>query len=501
TVARLGGDEFTIIISDVTELAHLEAIAQKLITELATPFQLGNQTVHVSASIGICLYPNDADNIESLMKNADQAMYAAKNQGRNRFSYFTPAMQEAAQIRLSLSNDMRLALQRQEFLLHYQPQVSIESGRVTGLEALVRWQHPEKGLIPPGVFIPIAEDTGLILPLGEWVLRTACYQLKQWREQGMVDVQMSVNLSARQFRQENLAASISSLLEEIGLPASSLELEITESLAMDNPVENTRTLHNLRNIGVGVAIDDFGTGHSSLGYLKDFPISCLKLDRSFIMHIETEPNDVIIVSAAIELAHDLGMDVVAEGVETSKQVEYLYRLRCDIIQGYYYCRPLPAGEVIRYITDRNKSPSHPTGNNIPPMDVLVIDDDEFICTMMASVFDSLGHRPHTVTNPIAGLDMIQQDPGQFGLILVDMLMPKMSGIDLVQAIRKINRDVPIVICTSYSIDAIHKAFKPFEKTCNLLNGINCFILEKPFTGDEVAHLAQKIFHVPAHLSA
>ena len=356
TVARLGGDEFTIIVADTHDNSQFDRVAQKILTQLASPYYQGDEAVHISASIGISIYPSDASDAEMLMQNADQAMYAAKKLGRNRFGYFTASLQEAAQVRRELTNDLHLALQREEFLLHYQPQIHVASNRVTGVEALVRWRHPTKGMIPPGAFIAIAEETGLILPLGEWVMRTACRQLKLWLEQGITDVQMSVNLSTRQFRQKTLTQTISALLDETGIIPSSLELEITESLAMENPKEVIKTLTELSNIGVNVAIDDFGTGHSSLGYLKDLPVSRLKLDRSFIMNIGSEPKDAIIVAAAINLSHDLGMDVVAEGVETTKQVEYLTRLSCDTIQGYHYCKPLPAEEAEAYIRKHNASP-------------------------------------------------------------------------------------------------------------------------------------------------
>ena len=482
TVARLGGDEFAVIISELAETAtNLDEIAQKLIVELAAPYRLGDEIVHVSASIGISLYPNDASAIDVLLKTADQAMYAAKNLGRNCFSYFTAAMQDAAQTRLRLSGDLRLALERNEFLLHYQPQVSVETGRVTGVEALVRWQHPEKGLIPPNLFIPIAEDTGLILPLGAWVMRTACQQLKKWHESGMIEVKMSVNLSARQFRQEGLATCVSALLAEMGLPAELLELEITESLAMDNPQENAVTLKSLRDIGVSVAIDDFGTGHSSLGYLKDFPISRLKLDRTFIMHIETEPSDAIIVSAAVNLAHALGMDVVAEGVETVKQVEYLARLDCDIIQGYYYSQPLLAAEAEVFIREHNVVPRTQMMQAQPDIDILVIDDDDWVCHFLTIVFKNMGHRPVTETDPIKGLEVLRQNPEKFELILLDMLLPNLSGIELVRKVRGLDREVPLIIITSHRSEAILKTFKPLEKELNLLHGINYFIMEKPLT--------------------
>ncbi len=493
TVSRLGGDEFTVIISEVPDTAHIEDLAQKLIDQLSSPYHLDTDTVHVSASIGISLCPGDAQDGDTLMKNADQAMYAAKNQGRNRYSFFTAGMQEEAQTRMKLSNELRLALERQEFILHYQPQINMETGRVTGLEALVRWQHPTRGLIPPGIFIPLAESTGLIMPLGEWVMDTAYRQLKQWLDQGLNDISMSVNLSARQFHKEKLTANIAKLLEETGLPPACLELEITESVAMADPIKNARTLSELRDIGVTLAMDDFGTGHSSLRYLKEFPFTSLKLDRSFIMNIETEPNDAVIVAAAINLAHDLGLHIVAEGVEEEKQVDYLARLNCDAIQGFYYCKPMAADKAEVYIRERNILSSRLRSTEMPSIDVLVIDDDVLLCKFIASVFTELGHTPMIETDPVYGLERLRQQPEKYDLFLVDMLMPKISGIDLIKGIRECCREAPIIVITAFKYDHVRKALKPIEKECGLIPGINYFVIEKPLSAEAISNITNKLF--------
>ncbi len=499
-VSRLGGDEFTVTISDLPEIRHLDEIAQKLIDQLAAPYQLGSETVHVSASIGVSLFPNDAIDLDTLMKNSDQAMYAAKSLGRNRFGYFTPAMQKASQTRLRLSNELRVALERQEFVLHYQPQICLETGWVIGLEALVRWQHPTRGLIPPNTFIPIAEENGLILPLGEWVLDTACRQLKQWLGQGMKDMRMSVNLSARQFRQTTLAATVTKVLEQTGLEPASLELEITESLAMDNPRENALTLAVLREIGIELSIDDFGTGHSSLGYLKDFPITRLKLDRSFIMHIETEPDDAIIVAAAINLAHALGLQVIAEGVEAETQVDYLARLNCNEIQGYFFCRPLPADEVEKYVRKKNAFPNMLHNRpDMPSIHVLVIDDDEYICKYLNELFVSLGHQAAYAMDPVLALAELRQHPGKYDLLLVDMLMPNMSGVDLVKEIRRCCLDATLIVISATRSEHVRKTLKPLEKQYGLIPGVNYFVLEKPLSVDDITRITDKVFDRPAKL--
>jgi diguanylate cyclase (GGDEF)-like protein/PAS domain S-box-containing protein len=492
-VSRLGGDEFTIIISDLAETAHIEVFAQKLINQLSAPYYLGKEVAHVSASIGISLYPGDASTLDDLMKAADQAMYAAKAQGRNGYSYFKSSMQESSRTRMQLGNELHHALERKEFVLHYQPQIDLKTGRVSGLEALVRWQHPTRGLVSPEIFIPLAESNGLILPLGDWVMTTACRQLKQWQDLGLNEVTMSINLSARQFRQSTLVANITQLLENTGLAAEYVGFEITESLAMDNPVENIKTLEDLHKIGVVLSIDDFGTGHSSLGYLKDFPITHLKLDRSFIVNIESKPSDAIIVLAAINLAHDLGLSVVAEGVEDKKQVEYLTRLDCDVIQGYYFSKPLPANQAEAFIRSRNAFPDTVLRAVKPLANVLVIDDDEMLCKYLANVFTYAGFVPSLETDPVQGLENVRQEPEKYDLILVDMLMPGMSGIDLIKNIREHCRDTPIVVITAFKFDHVRKALKPIETECRLFYGINYFVLEKPLSADSVLHIANKIF--------
>lgn len=495
-VARLGGDEFTVIISEATNTSDLDLIAQKIIDELAAPVHLGAETVHVSASIGISLYPSDAATADALMKSADQAMYAAKRLGRNRYNYFTPTMQQAARERLRLSNDLRRALEQNEFVLHYQPQIDLISNRVTGIEALIRWQHPMQGLVSPMVFIPIAEDNGLIAPIGEWVMNEACAQLRQWRDIGLTDIRMSVNLSARQLRQKSLPNTIARILEQHAVPASMFEMEITESLAMENRLETARTMTNLRDVGVMLAIDDFGTGHSSLSYLKNFPVNRVKLDRSFIQNIEDEPSDAVIVSSTISLAHNLGLEVVAEGVESVRQVEYLGRLRCDVIQGYYYSKPLPAEQAEQFIRHYNMS-TPPTATPQRPCNILVIDDDESVAQYIHQVLLSLGHQPITETDPTKAVTLMQQAPERFDMIFSDLVMPGLSGMELVKAIREVNSEVPIILITAYQRDAVIRNFKAMEKTCHLLAGINYFVLEKPVLPSGIKDIMSRLAQGPA----
>jgi EAL domain-containing protein (putative c-di-GMP-specific phosphodiesterase class I) len=308
--------------------------------------------LHSTPSIGIAQFPADGDDADTLMKNADTAMYHAKSAGRNNFQFFEPAMNEASAERLLLEDGLRTAIAKRELSLHYQPQLDLPTGRVVGLEALLRWHHPVMGMVPPLKFIPVAEDTGQIEAIGLWVLEQALTQIAVWRMAGHDDLRIAVNLSAHQLRDGQFTERVSQALLLHGLPGDALELEITESVAMRDPAHTAELLRQLRRHGVALAIDDFGTGYSSLAYLKQLPLSCLKLDRSFVMDIESDPNDAAICTATIQLAHSLGLGVVAEGVETSVQLEFLRRLGCDIVQGYFISKPLPAAEMTRFLKEQ-----------------------------------------------------------------------------------------------------------------------------------------------------
>jgi diguanylate cyclase len=336
TLARLGGDEFVILLPEITRADKAVKLAHTLLELLKPAFQFSAQELHVTASIGISLYPYDGEDAETLLKNADTALYRAKEQGRNNYQLYTPAMNARAFERLALENSLRKALERKEFLLHYQPQVDVRTGMIVGAEALIRWQHPDLGIVHPSEFIPLAEETGLIVPLGEWVLKTACTQAKAWQEAGLAPFTMAVNLSARQFLQHDLTDIIARTLSETGLGAQWLEIEITESVAMQNADYTIVILRDLKEMGVLISMDDFGTGYSSLSYLKKFPINTLKMDQSFVRDIVTDASDAAIANAVIILAHSLGLGVVAEGVETLEQEKFLREHQCDRIQGFLY---------------------------------------------------------------------------------------------------------------------------------------------------------------------
>jgi len=344
TIARLGGDEFVILLVDITNSKDAAVVADKVLLEMAKPILLEHTEVVVTGSVGISAYPMDGHNADVLLKNADVAMYRAKEKGRNNFQFYTAEMNDQAEERLLLESDMRKALVRNEFILHFQPQVNLETGRIIGCEALVRWQHPERGLIPPNVFIPVAEESGLIRQLGEWVLYTACMQQKKWHQRELYSIHMAVNISGRQFISQQLIFEIQKIIADTEIDPNKLELELTESTIMENVEENITVLQKLHDMGVQLSIDDFGTGYSSMAYLKRFPIDKLKIDQSFVRDIVTDEDDAAIVNATTALGHNLHMQVIAEGVETQEQLQFLKNNGCDEIQGYYFSRPVTADE-------------------------------------------------------------------------------------------------------------------------------------------------------------
>ncbi len=351
TIARLGGDEFTVVLANVAHVDDVARVARKLIDSFARPFQVDGHELFTTTSIGVTLYPFDERDAEGLLKNADTAMYHAKERGRNTFQYFTSELNVRAERRLRIETALRQALERHELSLHYQPQVDLKTGKLTGMEALARWHHPELGNVSPAEFIPVAEETGLILPIGEWVLREACRQIKAWHDTGFHKLQVAVNISGKQLRQKDFPDLVQRVLKDTGLRAVYLDLELTESLLMVDTRETAEIMHALHATGVSFSVDDFGTGYSSLAYLKRFPIDVLKIDRSFVRDIASDPNDVAIVKTVIAMAHTLGMRVIAEGVETHEQLQFLRGQGCDGSQGYYCSMPLSAQEFSELLAD------------------------------------------------------------------------------------------------------------------------------------------------------
>ncbi|MDB5364410.1 MAG: hypothetical protein JWM77_337, partial [Rhodospirillales bacterium] len=357
TVSRQGGDEFVVLLSEVRQAEDAAVTAQKILQAVAKAHTIDQHDLHVSASIGVSIYPDDGLDAEALIKNADTAMYQAKENGRQRYQFFKPAMKELAIERRFIEEALRRALERREFVLHYQPKIDIRSGEVTGAEALIRWTHPTRGPMPPAQFIPVAEDCGLMVPIGAWVLREAAEQAQAWIDAGLPPTTMAVNVSAMEFRNENFLDGLLAILNETGLAPRYLELELTESVLMKHAESAASTLQTLRDIGVQVAIDDFGTGYSSLSYLRKFPIDALKIDQSFVHQLSTHGHDAIIVTAVIGMARSLKLRVVAEGVETREELEFLRSHHCDEVQGYYLSPPLLPDQFAALLGSDREEPS------------------------------------------------------------------------------------------------------------------------------------------------
>jgi predicted signal transduction protein with EAL and GGDEF domain len=356
TVARLGGDEFMVLLLGTHGAEAAAKVAQKLLDSLRPPLKVNGHELTTAASIGLALFPHDGDDTDTLIKNADTALSRAKEQGRNHYQFYTEGMNTTAFERLMLESRLRKALEQEEFVVFYQPKVSLADGRVVGVEALLRWRHPDLGLVPPGEFIPLAEETGLILPIGRWVLGAACAEMKRWHRMGFEPLDLAVNLSGRQFQERTLTDTIAQVIAASGLAPSSVELELTESVIMRDAAESARRLRELTALGIRLAVDDFGTGYSSLSYLRSFPISSLKIDRSFVRDIDRDPNGAAIAQAIIALAKSLSLKVVAEGVETRGQVDLLRRYGCEEMQGFLFSRPLPAEELTQLLREGRRLP-------------------------------------------------------------------------------------------------------------------------------------------------
>jgi diguanylate cyclase (GGDEF)-like protein len=352
TISRQGGDEFLVVLGEVADADAVAAIAMKILDHVAAPFSIDGQELGASVSAGIAVYPDDGADFDTLLKKADTAMYHAKEAGRNTYRFYTGQMNVDALEHLRIQSALRRAIDNHEFLLHYQPQVELASGRVVGVEALVRWNHPEMGLVPPARFIPIAEASGMIVAIGDWVLHEACRQAAAWQHDGFADLVVAVNLSAVQFRRSDLEQAVLHALAGSGLPPASLELELTESIMIEDAENVLGTVRRLKALGVKLSIDDFGTGYSSLAYLKRFPVDKLKIDRSFVHDMIKDADDSAIVRSIIQLARTMNLRTIAEGVEEESVVQHLRIHHCDEGQGYFFARPMPAAEMLAFLKTR-----------------------------------------------------------------------------------------------------------------------------------------------------
>jgi EAL domain-containing protein (putative c-di-GMP-specific phosphodiesterase class I) len=351
TVSRQGGDEFVVLLSEIEQSEDAAITARRMLKAVAQPHSVDQHDFHVTTSLGVSVYPDDGLDAETLIKNADTAMYQAKENGRQSFQFFMPAMNVRAVERQSIEEDLRRALQQREFALYYQPKINLATGAIAGAEALIRWTHPTRGLVSPADFIPIAEDCGLIVPIGAWVLREACAQARAWMDAGLPATTMAVNVSAMEFREEGFLDGVFAILSETGLDPRYLELELTESVLMKHAAATATILHTLRESGIRVAVDDFGTGYSSLSYLRKFPVDAVKIDQSFVRQISTAGDDTTIVKAVIGMAQGLKLRVIAEGVETLEEVAFLRACRCEEAQGYYFSRPVLPHQFGLFLTN------------------------------------------------------------------------------------------------------------------------------------------------------
>lgn len=351
TVARFGGDEFAVLLPEIEQIEDVHGVAVHLLQAISEPYRMSGREITLTASLGISLYPVDGIDSTTLIRNADTAMYQAKKQS-DHFSFYSEEMNQQMLETLELEALLRQALERKEFVLHYQPKVDLKTGNISGCEALLRWQHPQRGMIAPGQFIPLAEETGLIVPIGAWVLGEACRQALAWKTAGLPPLSVAVNLSARQFLKGNLVDKVKEILSETGLEPTLLELELTESMIMDDPLAATQTLRELKGLGIRLSLDDFGTGYSSLNYLRRFPVDSLKIDQSFIRDVTTDPSGASVVTSIIGIAHSLQLIAIAEGVETQDQLDFLVAGGCDAMQGYFFSRPVPADELMQLMREK-----------------------------------------------------------------------------------------------------------------------------------------------------
>lgn len=446
TVARLSGDEFAVVMHEVARPEDIEQVADRLLKAVAEPFTLGGHSVRMSASAGVSVYPVDGINAEILLRNAETAAYSARSRDSNSFHFFSQKMNEQLASRLALVTDLRRAIECGELVLHFQPQINLARRRMEGAEALVRWQHPVRGLVPPAEFIPAAEECGLILPLGDWVVQEVCRQVRSWLDAGLEVPGIAVNLSSLQFSQPNLVPMIVHALKDHQLDAKHLQFEITESVAMHDMNAALATLRELNVIGLKLALDDFGTGYSSLAYLKRFPIDHLKIDRVFVRDLTTDPDDAAICIAIINLAHNLKLSVIAEGVETEGQMNFLRRHGCDNIQGYYFSRPVPADQFVKLLGEWSPEMLRTPEEDRPTL--LIVDDELSILSALKRMLRREGYRVLSANSAQEGFEVLATNKVQ--VILSDQRMPIMNGTEFLSRVCQLYPDTIRIVLSGYT---------------------------------------------------
>lgn len=480
TLARLTGDEFVNLINGGESEASL--ISQVLLNKLSKPLSVDDHEIFLSTSIGIAIFPKDGENGDSLLQNAAAAMYKAKVSGGSNFRFYASEMNARSLERLALTNDLRYALQRNELELYYQPQLNLRNGGIIGCEALLRWHHPLRGLVSPGQFIPLAEETGLIVPIGEWVLNTACLQNKAWQDAGLPTVTMSVNISPHQFASQDIVQMVEAILLKTDVDPSTLELELTESAIMTDAEEFVLATKKLKGLGVTLSIDDFGTGFSSLSYLKRFALDRLKIDMSFIRDITHDPNSASIAHAVISLAHNLKLSVIAEGVETEAQLNFLRMRNCDEMQGFYFSKPLPTAEIEQLLRERRQL-IFPPGTELPPQTVLLVDDEVNILSSLQRLLRRKGYNIVTAESGHEGLEQMARY--DIGVVIADLLMPNMGGDEFLAKVRELYPATIRIMLSGYTdLDAVTSAVNTSE--------LYKFI-KKPWSDDELLETLSEAF--------
>jgi diguanylate cyclase (GGDEF)-like protein len=479
-IARVGGDEFNIIL-DRSESMPIDLMAQRIIDTLAEPFMLDGNSVYVGVSIGIALYPADSSDAETLQTSADAALHQAKARGRGILRFFSPEMSSRAKDRVTLDADLRRALDRHELRLFYQPQIDLISGEIVGVEALVRWQHPERGMVSPGEFIPLAEESGMVVQLGDWVLRAACRQIKLWTDAGLAPRQTAVNVSAVQLSRGHLVESVKDVLEETGIAADQLELEITESFVMADRDQSFKSLAELKALGVRLSIDDFGTGYSSLAYLQQLEVHKLKVDISFVRDMTTNSGNASIVKAVIALGHSLGLEVIAEGVEDSGQARYLRSLQCDVMQGYLVSKPLPTAEMTRFLGSF-EAPRIPVDSEALAT-LLLVDDEPRVLSSLKRLLRRDNYHILTAGSGDEAMAVLAEHP--VGVILTDQRMPGMTGTELLARARTMHPK---------AIRMVLSGFTGFDSLTEAINRGEIFrFLTKPWEESEVLDAIRDAF--------
>lgn len=472
TLGRFGGDEFLLLLEFIDTPETASDMAQSLLDTLTDPFPLsGSNEVYIGASIGISIFPDDGVTAADLLRDADTAMYQAKENGRNRFCFYTAAMNANMLAQLEIEAGLRRALERNELVLHYQPKADLRSGQICGAEALLRWQRTDSVLEPPGVFIALAEKTGLIVPIGTWVIEEACRQLRIWRDAGWLDLQVAVNVSERQFYSGDLLDIVTAALTRHQVPGTSLELEVTESMLMADPEQTIDILRSLKRIGVKFSLDDFGTGYSGFSYLSRFPVDSLKIDQSFVRDIVTDPDSAMIAVAIIELAHRLRLKVVAEGVETEAQLGYLQKRECDEMQGYFFAKPMPATAFSALLAGGTSLSMPYHANASADRTLLLVDDDPGILNALCRSLRREGYRILTAGSGVHGLELLATEPVQ--VILSDQRMPEMTGTEFFRRVKELHPDTVRIVLSGYTeLESVTRAvnegaiykflYKPWE---------------------------------------